>query len=70
VERGEDFFLISSPLFSNMHNRQKFKAHKKSRNICLKAHHYALTVQIWAHSGIMGFFMNFELLLIMQIMHK
>ena len=22
--RGEDFFLISSPLFSNLHNRQKF----------------------------------------------
>jgi hypothetical protein len=33
-------------------NRQKFKVHKKSRNICLKAHHYALTVQIWAHSGL------------------
>jgi hypothetical protein len=39
-------------------NRQKFKVHKKSRNKCLKAHHYASTVQIWA----LGFFMNFELL--------
>jgi hypothetical protein len=33
-------------------NRQKFKVHKKSCNICLKAHHYALAVQIWAHSGL------------------
>jgi UV DNA damage repair endonuclease len=33
-------------------NRQKFKVHNKSRNICQKAHHYAYTVQIWAHSGL------------------
>jgi hypothetical protein len=31
-------------------NRQKFKVHKKSRNICQKVHHYAYTVQIWALS--------------------
>jgi hypothetical protein len=33
-------------------NRQKFKIHKKSRNIGEKTHHYAYTVQIWAHSGL------------------
>jgi hypothetical protein len=35
--RGEDFFLISSPLFLICimgQNRQKFKVHKKFRNIC------------------------------------
>jgi hypothetical protein len=35
--RGEDFFLISSPFFLICiigQNRQKFKVHKKSRNIC------------------------------------
>jgi hypothetical protein len=26
--------------------------HKKSCNICWKAHHYAYTVQIWTHSGL------------------
>jgi hypothetical protein len=26
--RGEDFFLISSPLFSNLHNRPKFELYK------------------------------------------
>jgi hypothetical protein len=29
VFRGEDFLKNSSPLFSNLHNRQKFKVHKK-----------------------------------------
>jgi hypothetical protein len=33
-------------------NWQKFKVHKKSCNICQKAHHYAYTVQIWALSGL------------------
>ena len=32
----EDFFKISSPLFSNLHNRSKFKVHKKSRKYILK----------------------------------
>ena len=53
--RGEDFFLISSPFFLISiiaQNLQKFKVHKKSRNICQKAHHYSSTVQIWALSGL------------------
>jgi hypothetical protein len=55
IFRGEDFFKISSPLFLICiigQNRQKFKVHIKSRNICSKAHHYAYTVQIWALSGL------------------
>jgi hypothetical protein len=35
--REEDFFKISSPLFSNLHNRSKlakFKVHKKSLILC------------------------------------
>ena len=42
------FFKFHPPFFLICiigQNRQKFKVHKKSRNICLKAHHYALTVQ-------------------------
>jgi hypothetical protein len=38
VIRGEDFFLISSPLFLICiigQNRQKFKVHKKSRQNCV-----------------------------------
>jgi hypothetical protein len=53
--RGEDLFKFSSPFFLICifgQNRQKFKVHKKSRNICKKAHHFAYTVHIWAHSGL------------------
>jgi hypothetical protein len=49
------FFKFHPPLFSNLHNRSKsakFKVHKKSSNIYKKAHYYAYTVQIWAHSGL------------------
>ena len=53
VVSEEKIFLKFHPPFFLIciigQNRQKFKVHKKSRNICLKAHHYALTVQIWAH---------------------
>jgi hypothetical protein len=55
--------VVSEKIFKKCHspffliciigqNRQKFKVHKKSCNICKKAHHYAYTVQIWAHSGL------------------
>ena len=53
--RGEDFFLFHPPFFQITilgQNLQKFKVHKKSRNICQKAHHYSSTVQIWALSGL------------------
>ena len=57
VVSEEKIFLKFPPPFFFLiciigQNRQKFKVHKKSRNICLKAHHYAFTVQIWAHSGL------------------
>ena len=55
VSEEKIFFKFHHPFFLICiigQNRQKFKVHKKSRNICLKAHHYALTVQIWAHSGL------------------
>jgi hypothetical protein len=50
--RGEDFFKFHPPFFLICiigQNRQKFKVHKKSCNICQKAHHYACTVQIWGN---------------------
>jgi hypothetical protein len=53
--RGGDFFKFHPPFFLICiigQNRQKFKVHKKSCNTCKKAHHYAYTVQIWAHSGL------------------
>jgi hypothetical protein len=49
-------------------NRQKFKVHKKSRNTCLKAHHHALTVQIWAHSGSFGHLKKFLFLVMTAIL--
>jgi hypothetical protein len=55
VSEEKIFFKFHPPFFLICiigQNRQKFKVHKKSRNICLKAHHYALTVQIGAHSGL------------------
>ena len=55
VSEEKIFFKFHPPFFLICiigQNRQKFKVHKKSRNICLKANHYALTVQIWAHSGL------------------
>ena len=39
------------------HNRLKEKFHRKILEYMLKAHHYAYTVQIWAH------FLKFELIL-------
>jgi hypothetical protein len=39
-------------------NRQNFKVHKKSHNICLKAHHYALWRPSWMEGGAVGH--NFE----------
>ena len=53
--RGDDFFkfhLLFFLICTIGQNRQKFKVHNKSRNICQKAHHYAYTVQIWALSGL------------------
>ena len=55
VVSGKKIFLISSPFFLICiigQNMQKFKVHKKSRNICLKANHYYYTVHIWALSGL------------------
>ena len=55
VSEEEIFFKFHPPFFLICiigQNRQKFKVHKKSCNICSKAHHYAYTVQIWAHSGL------------------
>ena len=56
VVSEEKIFFKFHPLFFLIciigQNRQKFKVHKKSCNTCLKAHHYAYTVQIWAHSGL------------------
>jgi UV DNA damage repair endonuclease len=56
VVSEEKIFLKFHPHFFVIciidQNRQKFKVHKKSHNICQKAHHYAYTVQIWAHSGL------------------
>jgi UV DNA damage repair endonuclease len=56
VVSEEKIFLEFHPHFFLIciigQNRQKLKVHKKSRNICLKALHYALTVQILAHSGL------------------
>ena len=47
VSEENFFFLNSSPLFSNLHNRSKLAKVQSS-----KAHHDAYTVQIWAHSGL------------------
>jgi hypothetical protein len=44
---GQNCFILSQ----NVPKFELYK-HNKSRNICLKAHHYALTVQIWADSGL------------------
>jgi hypothetical protein len=56
VSEEKIFFNFTPPPFFLIciivQNRQKFKVHRKSRIICLIAHHYALTVQIWAHSGL------------------
>ena len=55
VSEEKIFFKFHPPFFLiciNGQNRQKFKVHKKSCNICYKAHYYAYTVQIWAHSGL------------------
>jgi hypothetical protein len=55
VSEEKIFFKFHPPFFLICiigQNRQKFKVHKKSCHTCLKAHHYAYTVQIWAHSGL------------------
>jgi hypothetical protein len=55
VSEEKIFFKISSPFFLICiigQNWQQFKVHKKSCITCYKAHHYAYTVQIWAHSGL------------------
>ena len=55
VSEEKIFFYFHPPFFLISiigQNLQKFKVHKKSRNICQKAHHYSSTVQIWALSGL------------------
>jgi hypothetical protein len=56
VVSEEKIFLNFNPPFSNLHNRSKLAkvqiSLKKSRNTYYKAHHYAYTVQIWAHYGL------------------
>jgi hypothetical protein len=55
VSEKKIFFKFHPPFFLICiigQNWPKFKVHKKSCNICYKAHHYAYTVQIWAHSGL------------------
>jgi hypothetical protein len=54
VSEEKMFFKFHPPFFLICiidQNRQKFKVHKKSRNISSKAQHYAYTVQIWALSS-------------------
>jgi hypothetical protein len=55
VSEEKIFYKFHPPFFLICiigQNRQKFKVHKKSRNICSNDDHYAYTVQIWALSGL------------------